>query len=125
MGCNCNKHNNVHTQTVITNKEELVDLKRPTVPILNDDQKKTIIIFFVGVAKGCSDGNKFVDYIIRWLIEDGIRYEKCDFESPYASKFGISGTPSIIIKNGDSILKLGWLGIALTYREIIIKLSQM
>ena len=125
MGCGCNKSNKQYQQQTIVYQEELMELKRPTVPVLKEEQKDCIIVFIVGVARGCNDGNKFVDYIIRWLIEDGITYEKYDITHPYASKFGVNKTPTVIIKVCDSNIMINWLGIALTYREIIIKLSQI
>jgi len=118
MGCNC--HNKKQNQTVAFPKEELMmDLKRPSTPILNDQQKKSVVLFFIGDVRSCSEGNRYVDYIIRWLIEDGIRYEKYNVNHPYASKFGIVKTPSVVITNKI----IAWRGIALTYREIITMLS--
>ena len=121
MGCNCNKKKNVNVATVV--QEEIVmDLKRPSIPVLDDKQKKYTILFFIGDIRSCAEGNRYVDYIIRWLIEDGIRYEKYNVNHPYAVKYGITKTPSVIIKEGGIVVQ--WRGIALTYKEIITQLSQ-
>lgn len=122
MGCNCGgKSKNIKTATIQKEDEFLMDIKRPSTPMLNEKQKQNIILFIVGDIKSCAEGNRYVDYIIRWLIEDGIRYEKYNDKHPYAIKYGIAKTPSVIIKEGGTVVQ--WRGIALTYKEIIIQLS--
>jgi hypothetical protein len=124
MPCNCNKQKT--TASAITNKQEndlvMMDLKRPSIPSLTTEQKTEIILFIVGDSRSCAEGNRYVDYIIRWLIEDGIRYEKYDVNHPYAKKYCITKTPSVILKKLGLVVQ--WHGIALTYKEIITLLSQ-
>jgi hypothetical protein len=121
MGCNCHNKNKNQPIMAIKQEEPLMELKRPSTPSLTELQKKPVILFFIGDVRSCSEGNRYVDYIIRWLIEDGIRYEKYNINHPYASKFKIMKTPSIVINETT----IQWRGIALTYREIISFLSSI
>ena len=121
MGCNCKGQNN-NIQQPAPMREELMELKRPSTLTLTELQKIYKILFIVGNARSCNEGNRYVDYVIRWLIEDGIRYEKYDIDHPYSSKFGVTKTPSIIILLPE-IKIIAWRGIALSYREIINQLS--
>ena len=122
MGCNCNKKKNINVAKVVQQEEIVMDLKRPSIPVLDDKQKKYTILFFIGDIRSCAEGNRYVDYIIRWLIEDCIRYEKYNVNHPYAVKYGVNKTPSVILKEGGIVVQ--WRGIALTYKEIITQLSQ-
>lgn len=100
-------------------------ISRPNVPELTINQKQGIeVLIFIGVENRCDDANKLVDYIINWLIDDGIVCTKYDKSNPIATKYPMSKTPAIIIERNRVIIRgVEWKGIALTYRAIIEVIS--
>jgi hypothetical protein len=123
MGCyRTNTHQNRNQQ--VRTKEAIFKIKKPETNFTVKDPR-IIVLFFISNTNYCDDPNKHVDYIIGWLIEDGVRCEKYDINNVFSSKYSISKTPSIVIQKETIKVYIDWKGIVLTYKEIVRLINLM
>jgi len=126
MGCYRNQRNQTKFTKVSDPQYRTVDqqttftAKKPdlTINYEQDILKHFSVLFFVDDYRGCGDPNRFVDDVIRWLIEDDIKYEKHHFRSPIGRKHNISKTPVIGVVFKKTFKPFVWQGIVLSYRKI-------
>ena len=98
----------------------IVQVQKPNVPQIDFEKKQHAQVnFYVGDVRSCSDSNSMVDYIIRWLIEDSIRYSKASVEM---LKNHVK-SPHIVLIIDRKEAVIPWQGIVLTYRAIMSKIS--
>jgi len=110
------KQNNIETR-----QSNEIQIDKPVVLPFNKNLLKNFsIVIFVGSSYNCNDPNRFVDYVIKWLLEDGLSVEKVSALSPQGKKFNVMSTPHVIIfEKQIPKTRIDWKGVGIAYKAII------
>jgi len=121
MGCARRSLNYKRPQQKTVNVDPQT-IRKPKVTVGLDPsiKKKIFIKAHIKAVQGCSDVNRYVDYVLSWLAGEGIRFEKLDINSPEGKQARINKTPFYqIFYDRKPMGVIYGRGVSTTYIELV------